>query len=166
MGCCPRAGVGQTFGQGIELVAAVEAPGEAGQVALGVLGADVMVGAGECRLDVAERGVDTAALGGSDREASAGEDGAGVKGTHLAAFGPEPVTMGKWSQPASLTAVQQDRPSVTTLLPAARSRLASVAISFLRKPLTTVSLSRLGLRSAVVSTAATNGVLPAAPRPR
>ena len=25
-----------------------------------------------------------------------------VKGTHLAAFGPEPVTMGKWSQPASL----------------------------------------------------------------
>ena len=26
MGCCPRAGIGQTFGQGIELVAAVEAP--------------------------------------------------------------------------------------------------------------------------------------------
>ena len=42
--------LGQTFGQGIELVAAVEAPGEAGQVALGVLGADVMVGAGERRL--------------------------------------------------------------------------------------------------------------------
>src|SRR3954462_11641288 len=89
-----------------------------------------------------------------------------VKATHLAALGPEPVTIGKWSQPASLTAVQQDRPSVTTLQPAARSRLASVAISFLRKPLTTVSRSRLGLRSAVVSTAATNGVLPAAPRPR
>ena len=49
---------------------------------------------------------------------------------------------------------------------AARSRLASVAISFFLKPFTTVSLSRLGLRSAVVSTAATNGVLPAAPRPR
>ena len=45
MGCCPRAGVGQTFGQGIELVAAVEAPGEAGQVALGVLGADVALAA-------------------------------------------------------------------------------------------------------------------------
>ena len=87
-----------------------------------------------------------------------------VKGTHLAALGPEPVTIGKWSQPASLTAVQQDRPSVTTLLPAARSRLASVAISFLRS--LTVSRSRLGLRSAMVSTAATNGVLPAAPRPR
>ena len=56
--------------------------------------------------------------------------------------------MGKWSQPASVTAVQQDRPSLTTLLPAARSRLASAPISFFRKPLTTVSLSRLGLRSA------------------
>src|SRR4051794_7857204 len=89
-----------------------------------------------------------------------------VNGVHLAAFGPEPVSIGKWSQPASVTAVQQDRPSLTTLLPATRSRLASRSISFLRKPLTTVSRSRLGLRSAVVSTAATNGVLPAAPRPR
>src|SRR3954469_10893492 len=77
-----------------------------------------------------------------------------VNGVHLAAFGPEPVSIGKWSQPASVTAVQQDRPSLTTLLPATRSRLASRSISFLRKPLTTVSRSRLGLRSAVVSTAA------------
>jgi hypothetical protein len=46
----------------------------------------------------------------------------------LAALGPEPVTIGKWLQPASLTAVQQDRPSVTTLLPAASSRLTSVAL--------------------------------------
>ena len=45
-----RAGVGDALGQGIELVAAVEAPGEAGEVALGVLGANVMVGAGERRL--------------------------------------------------------------------------------------------------------------------
>src|SRR3954462_7473770 len=52
------AGVGQTFGQGIELVAAVEPPGEAGKVALRMLGADVMVGPGEGGLDVAERGVD------------------------------------------------------------------------------------------------------------
>src|SRR3954447_16273999 len=89
-----------------------------------------------------------------------------VNGTHLAACGPLPAVIGKCVQPACSTAVQQDRPSVTTLLPAAKSRLASVAISFLRKPLTTVSRSRLGLRSAVVSTAATNGVLPAAPRPR
>ena len=62
-----------------------------------------------------------------------------VNGTHLAACG-------KWLQPAASTAVQQDRPSLTTLLPAAKSRLASVAISCLRKPLTTVSRSRRGLR--------------------
>src|SRR3954452_4949297 len=75
-----------------------------------------------------------------------------VNGTHLAACGPLPAVIGKCVQPACSTAVQQDRPSVTTLLPAAKSRLASVSISFLRKPLTTVSRSRLGLRSAVVST--------------
>src|SRR3954470_1065525 len=87
-------------------------------------------------------------------------------GAHVAACRPEPVTIGKWQQPAFATAGQQDRPSLTTLLPGARSRLASFSISFLRKPLTTVSRSRRGLRSAVVSTAATIGVLPAAPRPR
>src|SRR6185436_3893262 len=59
-----------------------------------------------------------------------------VKGTHLAACGPLPVIIGKWLQPACSTAVQQDSPSVTTLLPAAKSRLASSSISFLRKPLT------------------------------
>src|SRR5688572_24051480 len=104
----------------------------------------------------------------------------------LSSWKPEPVTIGKWSQPAFATAGQQDRPSLTTLLPAARSRLASFSISFLRKPLTIdgnavdparqepasagwpvgVSLSRRGLRAGVVSTAATIGVLPAAPRPR
>src|SRR3954465_70796 len=89
-----------------------------------------------------------------------------VNGTHLAACGPLPAVIGKCVQPACSTAVQQDRPSVTTLLPAAKSRLASVSISFFRKPLATGRPSRLGLRSAVVSTAATNGVLPAAPRPR
>src|SRR3954453_14127246 len=89
-----------------------------------------------------------------------------VNGTHLAACGPLPAVIGKCVQPACSTAVQQDRPSVTTLLPAAKSRLASISISFLRKPWTTVSLSPLGLRPAVVWTAATNGVLPAAPRPR
>ena len=58
MGRRACAGVGQTLGQGVQLVAAVEAPGEAGQVALGVLGADVMVGAGERGLDVAQGRVD------------------------------------------------------------------------------------------------------------
>src|SRR5688572_23957202 len=87
-------------------------------------------------------------------------------GAHRAARRPEPVIIGKWQQPAFSTAGQQDRPSLTMLLPGARSRLASFAISFFLKPLTTVSLSRRDLRSAVVSTALTIGVLPAAPRPR
>jgi hypothetical protein len=70
------------------------------------------------------------------------------------------------AQPAFSTAGQQDRPSLITLVPGARSRLATFSTSFLRKPFTTVSRSRRGLRSAVVSTAAMTGVLPAAPRPR
>src|SRR5262245_66616313 len=81
-----------------------------------------------------------------------------LNGAQLAARLPEPVAIGKCWQPAFSTAGQQDRPSLTTLLPAAKSRSASRATSFLRKPLTTLSRSRLGLRSAVVSTAAT--VLP------
>ena len=36
-----------------------------------------------------------------------------VKGTHLAACGPLPVTIGKWVQPACSTAVQQLKPSLT-----------------------------------------------------
>ena len=48
----------QPFGHGVELVATIEAPGEAGEVALRVLLADVVVGAGERRLDVAEGGID------------------------------------------------------------------------------------------------------------
>src|SRR3712207_2702097 len=87
-------------------------------------------------------------------------------GVQRAAGLPEPVALGRCVQPAFSTAGQQDRPSLTTVLPAARSRLASFSTSFLRKPLTTLSLRRLGLRSGVVSTAATTGVLPAAPRPR
>ena len=92
--------------------------------------------------------------------------GGAFEGSHGAAMIRSGPSAGSGRSRLRSTAVQQDRPSVTTSLPAARSRLASVAISFLRKPLTTVSRSRLGLRSAVVSTAATNGVLPAAPRPR
>src|SRR6478736_2803857 len=67
-----------------------------------------------------------------------------LKGTHLTACGPLPVSMGKWLQPACSTAVEQDRPSVTTLLPAAKSRLASFSISRLRKPLMTVSPGLFG----------------------
>src|SRR3954452_19977342 len=87
-------------------------------------------------------------------------------GVQPAARLPAPATIGKWAQPAFSTAGQQDRPSLTTFVPGAKSRLASLSTSFLRKPLTTLSRKRLGLRSGVVSTAATTGVLPAAPRPR
>src|SRR4051812_10161475 len=89
-----------------------------------------------------------------------------LNGVQLAAFLPEPVAIGWCEQPAFSTAGQQDRPSLTTVLPAAKSRPASLSTSFLRKPLTTLSRRRLGFRSAVVSTAATIGVSPAAPRPR
>jgi len=65
-----------------------------------------------------------------------------------------------------VTVRQQDKPSLTTLVPAAKLDWASLAISALRKPLTTCSFRRFGWRSRLVSTAATNGVLPAAPRPR
>jgi hypothetical protein len=39
-------GPGEPLDDAVELVAAIEAVGEAGEIALGVLGADVVVGAG------------------------------------------------------------------------------------------------------------------------
>ena len=85
--------------------------------------------------------------------------------THLKAGtatapGPEPVGIGWWAQPCAVTAVKQLSPSLKTLVPGLRSRLAILAISALRKPLTRRSLMRTGWPSAVVWTAATNGVLP------
>src|SRR5919205_1692449 len=87
-----------------------------------------------------------------------------LNGVRLAARLPEPVTIGKWEQPAFSTAGQQDSPSLTTLVPGSIAALASLSTSRLRKPLTTRRRNRLGRRSGVVSTAATIGVLPAAPR--
>src|SRR3954454_689847 len=87
-------------------------------------------------------------------------------GVQPAARLPAPVTIGKCWQAAFSTAGQQDRPSLTTFVPGAKSRLASFSTSRLRKPFPTLSRSLLGLRSGVVSTAATIGVLLAAPRPR
>src|SRR3954454_7136110 len=89
-----------------------------------------------------------------------------LNGAQLAARLPEPVAIGKCWQPACSTAGQQDRPSLTTLLPAAKYRSASRSTFLFGSHLTTLSRNRLGLLSAVVSTAATIGVLPAAPRPR
>src|SRR5688572_17067001 len=50
-------GPDEALDDAVELEAAVEAVGEAGEIALGVLGADVVVGAGERGLDVAQRRV-------------------------------------------------------------------------------------------------------------
>src|SRR5947209_10602283 len=89
-----------------------------------------------------------------------------LDGVQLAARSPEPVTIGKRWHPAFSTAGRQDGPSPTTLAPGSVAALASLSTSRLRKPFTTVSRRRLGFLSAVVSTAATIGALPAAPRPR
>src|SRR5512132_2086484 len=81
------------------------------------------------------------------------------------ALRPEPVRIGWWVQPAAVTPRQHDRPSLTTVQATSRLRLAKASISVRRKPRIRRSLRRTGRPSAVVSTVATIGVLPAA-RPR
>src|SRR3954469_4917286 len=89
-----------------------------------------------------------------------------LNGVQFAARLPEPVPIGKSRPPAFSTAGRQDSPSLTTVAPGSIAALASFSTSRLRNPLTTVSRSRLGFRSAVVSTAATIGVFPSPPPPR
>src|SRR5690349_25096599 len=91
--------------------------------------------------------------------------------THLnagtrAAAEPEPVLVTSRLQPASFTAPKQARPSLTTSPFGSRLRFANPEIAWLQKLAPRRSLRRTGLPSAVVSTAATNGALPEAPRPR
>src|SRR4051794_29102079 len=91
--------------------------------------------------------------------------------THLkagvrTAAGPEPVLITRWRQPASVTAAKQARPSLTTSQFGARLRWEKPERAGLQNRVTRRSLRRTGLPSGVVSTAATKGVLPAAPRPR
>src|SRR5512134_2079781 len=50
-------GPGEALDDAVELVAAIEAIGEAGEIALGVLAADMVVGAGNGGLDVAQHRV-------------------------------------------------------------------------------------------------------------
>src|ERR1700712_5743137 len=83
-----------------------------------------------------------------------------------AAAGPEPGLTTWCEHPASATAPKQARPSLTTSHVGSRLRLAKVDRARLQKLVTRRSFRRTGLPSGVVSTAATNGVLPAAPRPR
>src|SRR4029077_16863605 len=91
--------------------------------------------------------------------------------THLkagvrAAFGPEPVLTIWWVHPVSVTPAKHQRPSLTTVQSGSRLRLANPAIEAAQKLVTRRSFSRTGLPAAAVSTAATKGVLPGAPRPR
>src|SRR3954464_1431149 len=77
-----------------------------------------------------------------------------------AAAGPEPVLVTSCWQPASFTAPKQARPSLTTSQFGSRLRFATPASAWLQKLATRRSFRRTGLPSGVVSTAATNGVLP------
>src|ERR1700712_764172 len=91
--------------------------------------------------------------------------------THLnagvrAAAGPEPVFMAWCAHPASVTLTKHCSPSLTTVHAGSRLRLAKLEMDALQKLTTRPSLRRTGLPSGLVSTAATNGVLPGAPRPR
>src|SRR5688572_26298011 len=57
MGRGADCGPGEALDDAVELIAPVEAIGEAGEIGRGMLGADVMVGAGQGRLDVAQQRV-------------------------------------------------------------------------------------------------------------
>ena len=82
-------------------------------------------------------------------------------GCSTAAF-PPPVTIGSCTQPAAVTPLKQVSPSQSTCVPGPRCCCAQAAISVRRKPSTTVSVTRSGCPCSLVSTAATNGVLPGA----
>src|SRR3981081_1960782 len=80
--------------------------------------------------------------------------------THLnagvrAAWRPDPVMIGWWTQPA-----------LPTLLSGLKLRCAKVTISARRKPFPRRNCKRIGFPCGVVSTSATIGVLPGDPRPR
>ena len=66
---------------------------------------------------------------------------------------------------ASLTALKQANPSDITALPLAICRLPQSATDLVLKPSTTVIRILIGCPSLFRATAATNGVLPAAPDP-
>src|SRR3954462_4097855 len=144
----PHAGPAQARDYGGEIVSPVEAVFELGEVARDMLAVDGAVGANNGGLDIAERGVDP------------------LEGRMRAAAGPVPVLMAWWLHPASVALPKHWSPSLTTVQPGSRLRLANAEIALLQKVVTRRSFKRTGLPSGVVSTAATNGVFPGAPRPR
>src|SRR6267142_1636082 len=133
--------IAEAWHHGGEIVSAVKAVLEFGEVAGYMLVADGAVSASDGALDVAEGGVDPLegrvqggfATGSSDDRLV---DAAGVAD-------PSEAVQAGW-----------------------KLRCAKVAISARRKPFTRRNFKRIGLPSGVVSTAATIGVLPGEPRPR
>src|SRR6516164_7398955 len=140
--------IAEAWHHGGEIVSAIKAVLEFGEVTGYMLVADGAVSASDSALDVAEGGVDP------------------LKAGFRAVLRPDPVMIGWWTQPALPTPVKQCRPSLTTVLAGWKLRCAKVAISARRKPFTRRNFKRMGLPSGVVSTEATIGVLPGAPRPR
>ncbi len=110
-----------------------------------MIGAELATGPGDRTFDVAERGVDSFERRPADGLASG-------------ASADRPVAVGNLvgHAPAAETAGDDFRP---------RGQPAPGAISRLRKPLTGASLTLRERPSGWVGTAATNGVLPCAPRP-
>ena len=76
---------------------------------------------------------------------------------------PLPVLMAWWVHPALVTLAKQARPSLTTWQARLKLRPANPDKASPENVATRPSLMLTGLPSTVVSTAATNGVLPAAP---
>src|SRR6478752_5055766 len=140
--------IAEAWHHGGEIVSAVEAVLEFGEVAGYMLVADGAVSASDGALDVAEGGVDPL-------------EGRVQGGLATGSSDDRLVT-----QPALPTPVKQCRPSLTTVLAGWKLRCAKAAISAQRKPFTRRNFKRIGLPSGVVSTAATIGVLPGEPRPR
>src|SRR5260370_31616712 len=97
--------VAEAWHHGGEIVSAVEAVFEFGEVAGYMLIADGAVSASDGALDVAEGGVDP------------------FEG-RVQGLRPDPVMIGWWTQPALPTPVQPRRPSLTTVLPGSKFRCA------------------------------------------
>ena len=139
-------GPAETGDHGRQIVAAIEAVLELGEVTRHVFVADGVEGAGQTGLEVAEQGVGPLEGGGPDRLLAGPRDD-----RPMAAPGIGDAAEG-------VEAVAVDRPGGTQMAhrPAFDRHPAEVRLN----------LTRTGLPSAVVSTAATKGVLPALPRPR
>ncbi len=140
--------MGESWDEVGQAVPAIEAVFEFGEVALCVLWPEGVIAAAQGRLQVVEHAIDPVELRFLQGGAPAPDD-----------YRPVPA-----SGPGH--AVEAFQTVGNHLAAGARCRPAQSAMCDFRKPLTPLSLMRGGRPSSVVCTAATNGVLPSAPRPR